>query len=87
MAIVTDNSAPLAARAETLANSPIFDAFVRSPENANDDGTINWNFVFADLHVLFGDMKPADFDAVLDAAADLYMEALRASVEILKKEG
>lgn len=46
---------------------------VNDPANRNADGSINWDFVSADLHLLLGDIVDSDvLDALFEAAADIH---------------
>ena len=49
-----------------------FDRAVANPENINNDGSINWNFVEADMHLDCGYYAASYIAECLDKLADEY---------------
>ena len=62
--------------------SPLAQFMIKSiatnPENRNEDGTVDWNFVSSDVYLEYN----GDFDdEMIDDAIDLILEAAASEVE------
>lgn len=65
----------LLANGEMMKNDVIeaFNAAVANPENVNEDGSINWNFVHADMFLDLKVWYESEYlDACFEELADLY---------------
>jgi len=64
------------ARIEDLVES--FNIAVRNPENHHSDGSVNWNFVDADIHMDAGESNltiPEDWYVMYEHLANVYENA------------
>lgn len=65
------------ARIEDLVES--FNIAVRSEENLREDGSVNWNFVDADIHMDAGEAGlsiPEEWFVMFDHLANVYEKAI-----------
>ena len=60
----------------SMIKNDVIDAFnkaIDNPENQNADGTMNWNFVDADLHIDMSGFYSTDYlNACFDVMVDEY---------------